>query len=72
MIETKKDVVFWSVCVCWLMSNIVSYILFKDLGIVFSNISFMILMCVMILLKGKNRNFNNWLETPLKTKNNDK
>lgn len=64
MIKIKKDLVFCVVCVCWLASNIISSILFKDFGIVCSNVTFIVLMGIIIVFKKTNKPFNDWLESP--------
>lgn len=58
----KKDIVFAIVCILWLSSSFCAYFMFDQMyGVSISNLFWIIIMCVLIVLKNKT-NLGKWLE----------
>lgn len=71
MFKINKDLIFWILALTWLTVNIV---IWKNTGNIdncnYSNTGFIIIFTFLILLKKKNKKFNNWLNKNLwKNKN---
>ena len=61
IIKSRKDILFWIICLTWLLINILSYILVGSIGPVLSNICFVFIMVILIILKNSCRKFDQWL-----------
>ena len=62
-VDTYKDIVFWCICIIWLIGNIVEWV-FTEQAFV-NNMCWIFIMCIINLIKLYNTRFNNWLNTPL-------
>lgn len=61
-----KDLVVLVVGLFWLAINIITHFVVGDVGVGVSNMTFVILVGILVLVKIKSNKFNAWLETPLK------
>ena len=66
-VDTYKDIVFWSICLVWLIGNFVEWIITGHA--IINNMAWVLIMCVVNFVKLYNTRFNNWLNTPLFNKN---
>ena len=62
-VDTYKDIVFWSICTVWLIGNFVEWIITGRA--VINNMVWVLIMYVVNFVKLYNKQFNNWLNTPL-------
>ena len=62
-VDTYKDIVFWNICVVWLIGNFIEWII-TGRAIIY-NMVWVLIMCVVNFVKLYNTQFNNWLNTPL-------
>lgn len=63
--KTIKDLIFVLSASIWLLSNIICSFVIGPLGGMFSNLICIILFGSLVLIKLKNKNFNNWLNKDL-------
>ena len=54
---------FWPIATLWLIGNIIEWYYTSDA--IWVSQGFVLLMCILIFIKETNKNFNNWLNTPL-------
>ena len=59
LIRTNKDLVFWTMWTMWLVTNFIVVSMSKYVTI--SNLVFIVLFIVLILLKSYNTKFADWL-----------
>lgn len=59
LIRTNKDLVFWTMWTMWLVTNFIVASMSKYVTI--SNLVFIVLFIVLILLKSYNTKFADWL-----------
>jgi len=59
LIRTNKDLVFWTMWTMWLVTNLIVASMSKYVTI--SNLVFIVLFIVLILLKSYNTKFADWL-----------
>ena len=62
-VDTYKDIVFWSICVIWLTGNFIEWVITGHA--IINNMVWVLIMCILNLVKLYNTRFNNWLNTPL-------
>ena len=62
---TNKDVMFITIAIIWLASNIGFYIMLGTIGIALSNFIFISIMLILIWMKKHNK-FGNWLERKIR------
>ena len=60
MVKTNKDLVFWSVLIVWLSLAVVSLFI-DNFALIYVHNFFIIVMCILVLIKDNNKKFNNWL-----------
>lgn len=65
MFKIYKDVIFWSVALLWLLTNVIVFMLADASAVSISNLAYIIFMAVIIIIKNKSKKFNNWLNTKL-------
>lgn len=63
-IDIYKDLVFWPIATLWLIGNIIEFCYTNEAFWV--NNGFIVIMCILILIKTYSTKFNNWLNTPIK------
>lgn len=56
------------IAICWLATNFVSFFIFSGMGTALSNLSWIFLMCIVLVFKYKTK-FGKWLEIELKYSN---
>ena len=56
-----KDIVFWSVAIVWTIMNLVLFFQDATYNIPVVNFTAITIMVILIILKNKNKRFNNWL-----------
>ena len=66
-VDTYKDIVFWCICLVWLIGNFVEWVLTGHA--IINNMIWVLIMCIVNFVKLYNTRFNNWLNTPLFNKN---
>lgn len=65
MFKIYKDVIFWSVALLWLLTNVIVFMLADASVVSISNLAYIIFMAVIIIIKNKSKKFNDWLNTKL-------
>lgn len=65
MFKIYKDVIFWSVALLWLLTNVIVFMLADASAVSISNLAYIIFMAVIIIIKNKSKKFNDWLNTKL-------
>lgn len=58
---TNKDVIFWLLIMIWSISDIILYFLIDDKALMFSNITGISILIILVLFKTYNIKFYNWL-----------
>lgn len=58
---TNKDIVFYIIVSLWLLCNIVTYMLYDIRYVNISNLFFIKLMCILIIIKNSCNKFDKWL-----------
>lgn len=66
MIKTNKDIVFWTIVGIWMISNTLSFCLGGDEAVMYSNVAFILILCLLILCKVRISKFNGWLHKEIK------
>lgn len=73
MFNDYKDIVFSCFCVIWFITDIVLWQIYEftlsDIQI--TNLVMIGLFGIITMVKYKSKRFNDWLNTPIKYKNND-
>ena len=61
ILQINKDAVFWSIVILWGLSNIITLLVWGDASVIFSNMAFIMLFCLLIIAMRLFPKFNKWL-----------
>lgn len=63
--KTVKDIIFVTIGGCWLLSNILASFIFGPIGGMLSNLNWIVVFGILVLIKLKSKKFSNWLNKEL-------
>ena len=63
---TIKNLIFYIIAFLWLITNIILYFIYDNMGPALSNMIFSAILVILIFIKLNNKRFANWLETNIK------
>ena len=61
ILHINKDAVVWSIVILWGWSNIITFLVWGEASVIFSNMAFLMLFCLLIVAMRLFPNFNRWL-----------
>lgn len=61
LLQINKDAVVWSIVILWAWSNIITLLVWGDASVIFSNMAFILLFCLLIIAMRLFPSFNKWL-----------
>ena len=61
LMQSNKDVVFWSIVILWGWSNIITLLVWGAESVIFSNMAFILLFGLLIIAMRVFPKFNKWL-----------
>lgn len=61
LFQINKDAVFWSIVILWGWSNVITLLVWGNDAVIFSNLSFIMLFCLLIIVMRRFPKFNKWL-----------
>lgn len=61
LLQINKDAVVWSIVLLWGWSNILTLLVWGAESVIFSNMAFLMLFCLLIVAMRRFPSFNRWL-----------
>lgn len=61
ILQINKDAVVWSIVLLWGWTNILTLLVWGAESVIFSNMTFILLFCLLIIAMRLFPNFNKWL-----------